>query len=180
MSADSDPQRNSKSHWVTIQWAFLIALGIVAVAYFAMPVRAASQPAWAAELWTTERGEELVAVVYSRPPEANEIVPAITILCGDPLWLRYDPGPQGDEVDWTGQHATFEFGFGDKQIERELVYEAMDGNWAIQLASSDEILSAIEAGSEVTILMPGGGLDAQTFSLRGSRAAIQEVRDSCS
>jgi hypothetical protein len=145
-----------------------------------MPARAASLPGWSAELWTTERGEELVAVVYSREAGDDEYVPAITVMCGDPLWLRYDPGPEADDaIDWTGQAATFEFGFGDQHLERELQYEAMDGNWTSVLADRDELLAAIEAGSDVKILMPNGGLPENTFSLAGASAAIAEVRAAC-
>ncbi len=166
---------------VAVQWALFLALAVVAVAYFVMPVRAQVSPGWSSELWTTERGEELVAVVYSQPPADDVLTPAITIMCGEPLWLRYDPGPEeGQPVDWTGQTATFEFGFGDTRIERELQYEAMDGNWTTQLASADEILKAIEAGSEVTVLMSNGGLPENTFSLKGSSAAIKDVRGACS
>ena len=43
-----------------MQWALFLALGIVAIAYFVMPVRAAAMPGWSAELWGTEGGEALV------------------------------------------------------------------------------------------------------------------------
>lgn len=166
---------------VAVQWALFLALGIVAIAYFVMPIRAAAMPAWSAELWATEAGERLVAVAYSRTPgDAEELVPSLAIMCGKPLSLRYDAGPdEGQPVDRTGQVAIFEFGFGAQRFERELQYEAMDGDWAVTLAAADEILRAIEAGSEVTVLMPNGGLPENSFSLQGSRAAIQEVRGSC-
>jgi hypothetical protein len=162
------------------RWTLIVALGVIAIAYFVMPSRGQGLPGWAAELWATEGGEELVAVAYSREPADNELVPALTIMCGSPLWLRYDPGPeQGATVDWTGQTANFEFGFGDRTVERELRYEAMDGNWTTQLGAGDELLAAIEAGADVVVLMANGGLPETTFSLRGSSAAIKEVRGSC-
>lgn len=162
------------------QWAFVVALAVVAVAYFVMPSRAQDLPQWAAELWSTEGGEELVAVAYSREPAGDEIVPALTIMCGSPLWLRYDPGPQeGETVDWSGQTADFEFTFGDQHLERVLQFEEMDGNWTTELTAGDPLLAAIEGGSEVTVLMPTGGLPENTFSLKGSSAAIKEVRSAC-
>jgi hypothetical protein len=163
-----------------VQWALVIALGVVAVAYFIMPSRAQELPGWAAELWATEGGESLVAVAYSREASGDELVPALTVTCGNPLSLRYDPGAaEGEPVDWTGQTATFAFDFGDSRIERELLFEAMDANWSTRLPAGDRLLTALEAGAEVTILMPGGGLPEVTFSLRGSTAAIAEVRGWC-
>jgi hypothetical protein len=165
---------------VAVQWALFMALAVVAVVYFVMPVRAQMSLGWSSELWATEGGEQLVAVVYSQPPGDDLLTPALTIMCGDPLWLRYDPGPgKGESVDWSGQAATFEFGFGDARIERELQYEAMDGNWTTELADGDAVLAAIESGSEVTVLMANGGLPENTFSLRGSTAAIKDVRGAC-
>jgi hypothetical protein len=163
-----------------MQWAIVVALGFVAVAYFIMPSRAQEKPDWSAELWSTEGGEQLVAVAYVREPQGEELVPALTVVCGSPLWLRYDPGPgEGETIDWSGQTATFEFTVGDKHIERELQFEEMDANWSTELTSGDELLAAIEAGSEVTVLMPNGGLPEHTFSLRGSSAAIRDVRNAC-
>lgn len=126
-----------------------------------------------------EEGEVLVAVAYAREPADEELVPALTVLCGAPLRLRYDPGPDDGGVDWTGQTATFEFGFGDRQLERELIYEAIDGNWTTSLAGGDDLLAALEAGSTVTVLMPNGGLPENTFSLAGSTAAIRQLQRSC-
>lgn len=164
---------------IAVQWAFLIALGVVAIAYFVMPTRAAG-PAWNAELWAMEEGEALVAAVYGAPPSDDVITPAIAILCGDPMMLRYDPGPgTGDDVDWSGQTATFEFAIGDTQIERELIYEAVDGNWTTSLEDGDPLFAALMGGSEVSVVMTGGGLPENVFSLEGSAAAIQQVRASC-
>lgn len=163
-----------------LQWAFLIALGIVAIAYFVMPTRAGDRPAWSAELWALEEGEALVAAVYSTPPDEETITPSIAILCGDPLRLRNDPGSAtGEGTDWTGQTARFEFRIGDRHFERELRYEAMDGNWATQLGAGDPLIAGLEAGAEVSVVMTGGGLPENLFSLEGSSAAIREVRAAC-
>ena len=60
MSGDSDRQRGHRLNRVAVQWALFLALGIVAVAYFVMPVRAAALPGWSAEFWATEGGEALM------------------------------------------------------------------------------------------------------------------------
>ena len=61
MSGDSDRQRGLRLNRVAVQWALFLALGIVAIAYFVMPVRAAAMPGWSVELWATEGGEAPVA-----------------------------------------------------------------------------------------------------------------------
>lgn len=158
-------------------------IAVVALAFVAAPVLAQDKPAWDAELWSMEEGEMLVASVTSVPAKDDELVPTLALMCGgdrNTYRLRYDPGPQPDDtVDWTGQSATFEFSSGQEHIERELQFEAMDGMWAISVASDDPLIGAIEAGDELLVLMPNGGLSENTFSLKGSSAAIAEMRKSC-
>ena len=48
-------------------------------------------------------GKQIVAT-------GDELVPTLAIFCGQNL--RYDPGPIGESIDWTGQTATFTFDFG--------------------------------------------------------------------
>jgi hypothetical protein len=154
----------------------------LAFAVVALPVLAQDKPAWDAELWSMEEGEMLVASVTSVPEKEDELVPTLALMCGGDrqFRLRYDPGPQPDDtVDWTGQSATFEFSSGQEHIERELQFEAMDGMWATSVASDDPLIGAIEAGDELLVLMPSGGLSENTFSLKGSSAAIAEMRKSC-
>lgn len=160
------------------QWLFVIALAVIALIYFGFPVRSQERPAWLAELWATEGGEVLVAAARSYEPEAEAFAPTLAIMCG--LHLRYDPGPGGDEgTDWTGRSATLSFDFGTSVIERELQYEAMDGMFAIALASGDPLVEAIRDGTQVTVRSLAGELPDNTFSLAGSTSAIAEMRRSC-
>ncbi len=154
-----------------------ILRGLLALVLASTPVFAQDRPRWSAELWATEGGEELVAAVTARVAAGDELVPTLAIMCG--FWLRYDPGPIAGDVDWTGQSATFEFDFGDRSLERELNYEAMDGMFAASLRTDDPLIDALQAGTSVTVLMPNGGIDEQTFSLAGSAAAIDELGRSC-
>jgi hypothetical protein len=107
MSGDSDRQKGQRLNRVAVQWVLLLALGIIAVAYFVMPVRAAALPAWSAERWATEGGEQVVAVAYGRPPGEEELVPAIAIMCGRSALaaLRSRPGRSaGGRLDGTDGH----------------------------------------------------------------------------
>lgn len=112
---------------IAMQWAFLIALGVVAIAYFVMPSRAAVRPAWSAELGALEEGEGLAAAVDSAPP-------------------------------------------GEAMI---------DGNRATHLDAGDPLTEALEAGAEVSVIMTGGGMPENAFSLAGSAAAIRDVCAAC-
>jgi len=155
-----------------------VMLGLVVASAGVAPAQAQQRPDWSAELWATEGGEQLVAVAYTREAGDEELVPALTVMCGDPLWLRYEPGLNGvDETDRSGQTASFSFSFGQGSIERVLQYEAMDGNWTTMLEAGDELLAALQAGKEVAV--SGGELPEQVFSLRGATAAIRDVRRSC-
>jgi hypothetical protein len=147
------------------------------LAVIGLPVVAQERPVWSAELWATEGGEENVAALSNAAPAGDELVPTLALMCG--FYLRYDPGPIDGSADWTGQTASFEFDFGERSIERVLQYEAMDGMFAAPLEPGDPLVRAIETGTEVTVLMPNGGIEAQSFSLRGSAAAIAEMRRSC-
>ena len=161
-----------------LQWLAIIALAVVALAYFGMPARSQDRPRWSAELWATESGEELVAAVRSYEPDAAALAPTLAVMCG--LQLRYDPGPATDpDVDWTGRSATLAFDFGNRTVERELRFEALDGMFATPLGAADTLLEAIRAGAQVTVRLPAGGLPENTFSLSGSSAAIAEMRRSC-
>lgn len=181
MSDDSRLQKSFRLNRAVVQWVLLLALAAVAVAYFIMPVGAQEEPpGWAAELWAGEGGEELVAVVYARLAHDGEAEPALIVVCGDPFGLRYDPGPGGDEsIDWLDRSGTFAFNFGGETIERDLQYQAMDATFAAELESGDPLLGAIEAGSTVTVSLPVGGLPDNRFSLKGSKAAIGELRADC-
>lgn len=165
-----------------MRWALLAALGVVAIAYYVMPSRAENSGGWTAELWTLEEGEALVASVSIGSGEGDEIVPTLALMCADKgaYNLRYDAGPQPDDsMDWTGQSATFEFSAGGAHVERELDFEALDGMWATTVAITDPLVRLIEANSELVVLMPNGGVGANTFTLKGSSRAIAQMRASC-
>lgn len=158
------------------------SLAIVALLLAAGPAFAEDKPAWEAALWSMEEGEMLVASVTSAVPSGDELVPTLALMCGAPgeYYLRYDAGPSPDDsMDWEGQSATFEFSSGQEHIERELQFEAMDGMWAMPLPVDDPLMGVIEAGDELLVLMPNGGVNENTFSLKGSSKAIAEVRKSC-
>jgi hypothetical protein len=158
-------------------------IAVAALALMALPALAQDKPVWDAELWSMEEGELLVASVTSVPEKDDVLVPTLALMCsgeGNSYRLRYDPGPQPDDsMDWTGQAATFEFSSGQEHIERELQFEAMDGMWAVTIERDDPLMGVIEAGDELLVLMPNGGVSENTFSLKGSTAAIAEMRRSC-
>ena len=156
---------------------------LAGVAFVAAPVTLAQEmPAWDAELWSTEVGERLVASVASVVPKDDELAPTLGLMCGGRGNYRvlYDPGSQPDDTtDWTGQSATFEFSSGQERIERKLQFEALDAMWATSIPADDPLVSVIQAGDELVVLMPNGGLGENRFSLKGSSAAIAEMRKSC-
>lgn len=155
----------------------------IAVALAAAPALAQDRPAWDAELWSMEEGERLVASVTSVVPADDELPPTLALLCGEnrnSYRLRYDPGEQADDAtDWSGQSAAFEFSSGPVHVERELQFEALDAMWAVSLPADDPLVGLIRSGSEMQVSMPAGGVAATTFSLKGSSAAIAEMRKSC-
>lgn len=162
----------------TVKWLAIVALGLIALAYFGMPVRSQERPGWQAELWALGSGERLVAAVRSHEPDDAGVAPTLAVSCGP--HLRYDPGPDADpEIDWTGRGARLTFDFGGRTLERDLVYEANDAMFATALGGDDALLDAIMAGAEVTVRAPAGRLPVNTFSLAGSTAAIGEMRRSC-
>ena len=157
---------------------------IAAFAFAALPAMAQDRPAWDAELWSMEEGEMLVASVTSAPENDDELVPTLALMCGgEPCVYRHTLRPRSAALTtaWTGRgnRRRSRSARGVKQVERELQFEAMDAMWATSVAADDPLVAMIQKGSELTVLMPGGGIGGNTFSLRGSTAAIAEMRKSC-
>jgi len=160
--------------FLNVRWAACALLAAAALIAVASPVYAApSCKTWAASKVEDEGGPAMTATVCTDGTYAS---PTLTLQCG---YLRYDLGEKVNATLQEGISAEFEFTSGTDAVSRKFQLEAMDYNFAAELEKDDPLLTLLRHGQSVSVADKAGKYPVNTFSLKGSGAAIDKVMASC-
>lgn len=148
------------------------------------PALAAGCDRWSAAMQEDEGGPVMTAQICVRasasPPEAEHI---LLVQCGGggELAMRYLPFAQGDYP--PGGNEEFEtdmqFSLDGAQFTEAARFEGMDGAMAMATRIDGPLAEALKTGKQVTVSDPGGKVPAATFTLAGSRGALEKLAAGC-
>lgn len=162
---------------VAVQWALFLALAVVAVAYFVMPVQSEEACGrWKAELHDQEGGAVLTAFNCAREvPEAY-----LSLTCHEgKVWLRYDLAYGGERSPDLDEAREVVFMSGDGSASAVLIHEAMDGLFASEEPVNGAVLALLRSGQLLEIGDMGGFYPYRIYSLAGSAQAIDTLIEAC-
>lgn len=129
---------------------------------------------WVAEMVEDEGGPLLTAYVEGDAPGAYP--PRLSFICGDEAGLRYLPANEAGMPDMA---IDFAFSTESAEIMVPMQYEAMDGAFGAYFPKTGEIIGLLKGGVDLLVRSADGSVPPQTFSLAGSRAAIDKVLAAC-
>ncbi len=129
---------------------------------------------WTAGMEEDEGGPVMMASVEGEGP--GDFPPMLILTCSDEVGLRYltagDLGGENEEADFL---------FASESAEQTLHtrWEGMDGAFAAYFPKTDPVLELLMSGSDLLITSPAETYPPQSFTLEGSRAAIETLLATC-
>jgi hypothetical protein len=157
------------------RWALMLTLAIVAIAYFAAPSRAQEGcTGWTAAMEEDEGGPVLAARACAEPGQGE-----LRLTCSDGFGVRYDPAVDLSGRASTGTEADFQWQIGDQTYVLHAVLEEMDLMFFSTFETRDPLVAALKSGDELIISDAARTYPARTFSLKGSRAALDTLLAAC-
>lgn len=148
----------------------------VAIAYFALPARAAENCAWRTEMMEDEGGPVLKAFACSDDTSASELY----VACGGgTFWLSYDLAKDGGRLPEPGETASVEFVTDGGVAALPLQYQEMDGLFAGEMPASGDLMRLLKSEASMLVRDTASTYPAKTFSLKGSAAALSALAAGC-
>ena len=128
---------------------------------------------WSASLEEDEGGSVMVA---SSCEGNTEFGPALRLLCGDGINIRYNR--LGLDAD-PPLSSTLVLTSGEKSLSADVVFEEMDGAFAAYVEKGSAIISLLQTGNQVGVTLKGVDLPPRIISLKGSSTAIDTLMNAC-
>jgi hypothetical protein len=136
---------------------------------------------WSAGMEEDEGGSVMVARICTRMGEREH---ELSLRCGAPgdVNLRFIPVvptgyPPGDGLSYQGD---FTFDIDKTTSTHALVFEEMDGAMAGNFGLSGAVITALRDGRTLSIAESTGKVPAVTFTLSGSKPALDKLAGACS
>jgi len=134
----------------------------------------ANAAAWVAEMVEDEGGPVLTAYIDGQG--AGTYPPRLSFTCFYQASLRYLPSGDFGAPDLA---LDFDFSTEDEAATIAMRYEEMDGAFAAYFGKTDKVIALLESGSDLLLRSADGSVPPQSFSLAGSKAAIETVLTAC-
>ncbi len=129
---------------------------------------------WVAEMVEDEGGPVLTAYVDGQG--SGTYPPRLSFTCFDQASLRYLPSGDFGSRDMP---LDFDFSTEDETATLAMQYEEMDGAFAAYFGKTEKAIAMLQSGSDLLVRSADGSVPPQTFSLAGSKAAIETVLAAC-
>ena len=144
------------------------------------PAFAAGCDRWTASMEEDEGGPRMTAAICTG---TGDDVHHFLVQCGadGELGMRYIPAPSTNYPpgDTTNFRAEFEFSLDQEMFTRQAQYEEMDGAMAMSTKIGDAFLEVMMIQKAFVLGDVDGKLPGVTFTLKGSREALDKVIRSC-
>ena len=134
---------------------------------------AADTCGWSAQMEEDEGGPVMVA---SSCESDTEFGPALRLMCGDGINIRYDGSGIGANPPAS---STLVLTSGGQSLSADVIFEEMDGAYAAYVDMGSPIIALLKSGSDVGVTLQGVKLPPRTVSLQGSSAAIDRLISVC-
>lgn len=165
---------------MTLFKSALLAAGFLLVS----PLSALAEEAcgvWSADMSQEEDGVMMVAQVCARHSDSTGV---FTIKCadGERLWITYTSGMVGKIPEHnyeSGYRDDFTVTAADRKVVMQMDLYEMYGDIGARFLKNGPMGMLLKSGKEFTISSKDGFYPPETFSLKGSGAAIKKVEKSC-
>jgi hypothetical protein len=162
---------------VALRWALFVALGVVAVAYFVMPVRAQEAcETWVAEVMEDEGGSVLTAAVCTREfPDAW-----LLLTCHEgSVFIRYDLAYGAERSPDLGEIREVDFQGVDGGDWLEMSYQEMDGLFAASAPADAAVFDAFKGDGDVIVMDMAHFYPEKRIPVEGAEAALETLFSDC-
>jgi hypothetical protein len=177
MSDDDAVARRGTRSSAAVRWALFLALGVIAVAYFVMPLRAEeSCESWTAEVMEDEGGEVLTAAVCTREyPDAW-----LLLICHDGnAFLRFDLAYGAERSPDTGEVREVDFQGLGRGEGLTMTYQEMDGLFAGHMSADATFLDVFRGEGDLRVADRTSFYPEKTISLAGAAGALDAILAGC-
>lgn len=162
---------------IAFRWMLILALGLIAVATFAIPARAQEAcETWTAEMMEDEGGSVLTAAVCTREfPDAW-----LLMSCFDgEVFIRYDLAYGAERLPDMGEVRDVDFEGEDGGDWLNMTYQEMDGLFASMVPKDSPFFDVLRKAGHVTINDMESFYPEKSISLEGSSAALETLFSGC-
>lgn len=155
---------------------FAVLLG-VAIAYFALPGRAAeSCRTWVADMQEDEGGPVLTAHACS--DDASETALALRCFRGT-IWIEHDLAVGSDREPNSEETVAVEFVTDSGTQTVSMRFQEMNAMFGGEIPADGPLMSLLKSSESVLLRDSGALYPARTYSLRGSSAALSTLVSRC-
>jgi len=133
---------------------------------------------WSASMQEDEGGPTMTASVCQGAPTADY---ELLVTCGNPgelgmRLLALAPAESQPASDYT---TDFKLSFGNEVVTRKAHYEEMDGAMVLDFRIDAPLTELMRNGTEMTVADVTGKVAGATFSLKGAKAALKTLIQTC-